>query len=324
MRKSGFIKVAIAPLLGVLLLSGCAERTAQDVVKEGLSNLLQLQASSYDVALKGDITDPTQVNVKFDLKFNGQVDTTNADEAKLTMNFDGSASNSASAFGSAKGDVKISADTLYFNVADLTMDGEGAAIPQEVSLLFGKWWKYTLPAGYLQNYGISFAPVSDADKEKMQENLNKVLAFITAEKVGSDSIMGEDSNHYKINVDKKGLVDFLKNSAEEQGSVVSDEEVAQMLDQFNKMDFIVDIWIGNNNNVVNKFVGDFAMNGTAANSGMGSLSINVTLGDFGKALTIEEPEGTAEFPFAAFLGGASTGSDVMMDDPTLMMDEAGL
>ncbi|MBU0668345.1 hypothetical protein KJ835_04465 [Patescibacteria group bacterium] len=323
MQKTGFIRVILVPMIGVLLFSGCAsagpDRPAEEVVKEGISNLSGMTAYTYDVALKGDVTDASATNVKFDFKLNGQLDALDEKATKLVMRVDGSASNSASVGGSGSAELRMNGDDIYFNVADLKVDGEGNELPAEMTDLFGKWWQYSLPAGLLKSYGISFTPASEDEKTKMKENLDKIIVFAKPEYVGTDDVMGEESYHYKVTVDKKGLVDFSRKSAEDQGQTVSDEEVAQNLEQLNNVDIAAEIWVGSKSKVINKFKGSLTMKGTSPGEGKGIMSADVTLGDFGKALSIEVPDGAAEFPMEALAGAMMGGSMTSPTDEEMMM-----
>lgn len=338
MRKNVFVKGTISLFAVAFLLAGCTaapspQKPAEEVLKDGLTALAEVKAYSYDVAFVGDITSPDGAGTKFNVKLSGQLDSLQPSDPKVMLKLDGSVTDSTGLGGSAKGEVRMNKENLYFNVMNLNMEG-GEALPAEFTEMFGKWWMMPVPPGTFDELNVTLSAEDEAQQEKLKEALQKINLFATPEFVGTENVMGESSYHYRVKLDNEGLLQFAKAAAEAEGQTVSDMEMQQAREELSKVEIAGDVWVGTQSGVLNQFKGTIAMKGGAGEQS-GTISLNVTIGDINKPVTIQAPADAEEFPLEALFGslgmmggGLPTDStmtdDSMMLDESLMMDEAAM
>lgn len=342
MYEKNALKSVVGSLALVAVLAGCAaapppEKPAEEVLKDGLTNLADVTAYSYDLSLKGDLTDPAGEKLNFDVKLDGALDSTDPMDPRVVLKLDGTASDSTGMGGSAKGELRMDKESLYFNVMNLDVEGE--ELPTEFTELFNKWWMMPIPPGTFDELDVTLSSADEEQKAELKKNLQDISLFATPEFVGTDNVMGEASHHYKVNIDKEGLLKFTKAAAEAEGEVVTDAEFAEARAELEKVDISGDVWVGSESGVVNKFEGTINMKGGAGEPS-GTINISLSIGNINKAVTVEAPADAEEFPaeqiFGAMMmmGGGLPATDdsmmmddsmtddsMMMTDPSMMTDE---
>jgi len=333
MQRKSLAKSIFASLALVAVLAGCAaapapEKPAEEVLKEGLANLAEVSAYSYDVAVKGDLTDPYGEKMNFDVKLNGQLDSIDEKDPKLVLQLDGTATDSTGTGGSGKAELRMNKENLYFNIMSLNLKGDVEELPSDVTDLFGKWWMMPLPEGTFDEIDITLSPSDEAEQAELKKSLEQLKLFATPEYKGTENVMGESSYHYRVNIDKKGLLEFAKSAAEAEGETISAAEMAEAEEELKNVDINGDVWVGVESGVLNQFKGSITMK-ESADQPSGTITVSVAIGNVNKPVTIQAPADAEEFPMEQLLGpmmmmgGGIPGgdADLMMDD-SFMMDES--
>lgn len=319
MKRKNFISIVVASFVVVALFAGCAapvsepEESGEDVIKEGISNLGSVTAYKYNLEINGDVDDEFGANVKFDLNLAGALDSTDEEDPKVDLVAKGSAMDNVGAGGSVDAELKLNKEAMYFNVKSLNVEG-GFDLPSEVTDMFGKWWKMTLPPESVGEVSTVLPSGAGEDNPALKKAFEEATLFQSPKFVGTDNIMGESSSHYSVAVDKKGLLNFLKAASEAEGETVSAADMAQAEAQLQNVDINGDVWIGVDSKVVNQFKGKITLNGGEGEMS-GVINIDVTIGDINKPVTLSLPSGAEEFPIESLLGPM-----MMMSDPSMMMD----
>ncbi len=310
------LAVVTVTFIALLAFAGCTTAPAptkapEEVLKEGLTNLSKVTSLKYDVALNVDANDEENVNSKMNFKLNGAFDMKDEKDPKVILKLDGSVK-SEELTGSAKLDFMLNKEAVYFNVGGLDM-GEVMPIPEDMKAYMGKWYSYTLLEGAVDD--MSEAADTDFDVEEMDE----LWAKTTPEYVGTDSVAGDPSWRYKLDMDEEAIAALTEQAATDvqlEGAVVTGE-----------------IWVSTTTNVVNQFKLSVNKTATAEDKASGTMSLTVTLSDINKAVTVSAPAGVTEFPVEQFMaepsvapllmlmmGGGETMYDESMYDDSMLYD----
>ncbi|MGH7158168.1 MAG: hypothetical protein ACREGD_03825 [Candidatus Saccharimonadales bacterium] len=148
--------------------------------------------------------------------------------------------------------------------------------------------------------------LSDAERQRIVDAYSQNQFLTVTEVLADEPIAGVDSYHYKVTVDGDKLQAFL----DAVGSVESFGITGAMLDGLQDMllnvdftTYLADVWIAKDT----KFFTQFAL---ATQSGETSLNMRLTLKDFNKEVTVEQPEGALPFQdaitsfYQVLLGGS--------------------
>jgi hypothetical protein len=343
MQQKKFFAGALVTVGALALFSGCQQaapavpaKPPEEVIKEGMTKLSDVTSYAYEVAANADIKDPTTGGVKFDVTLAGALDLKDKKDPRMTMKLDGSGSDDKGEGGSGSFEVRLNKDAVFFNLMKLELTGSQAdAIPTEVKDMLSKWWKITLPPGSLDEISASLPQGSMEEMTPEQKQLKQAFddskMFTNPTLVGTESIKGENSEHYSVTVDKKALSAFIAKAGELQGQAMTEADMKDMEAGLEKVDIKGDVWIGQTSMVMNQMSGTVTFKGTAPDP-TGTLGFRFTLSDINKPVTIVPPTDATEFPVQDFLGpfmmGMSGGMDPsIMDSGTMptggMMDDAG-
>lgn len=319
MKKKNLFAGVMVSLVAMLAFAGCTSAPAptkapDEVIKDGLTNLSKITSAKYDVAMNVDATDETGVNTKMDMKLKGAFDLKDKKDPKVIFGMDGSLS-SEEMTGSAKFDLMVNKEALYFNVGKLDL-GEMFPIPEDMNKYMGKWWSYALPEGAVDE--MSESTEMDFDVEELDELFTKV----TPEYVGTDSVAGDPSWHYKVVPDKEVLAEM----AAESGAGAD----------FENADVVGEVWVSAATSTFNQFKMSVDMKGGEGEP-KGTLNLTLTLSDINKPVTVSAPAGVAEFNAEEFMaepsvapllmmmmGGGATYDDSMMYDDSALYDSSTL
>jgi hypothetical protein len=116
-------------------------------------------------------------------------------------------------------------------------------------------------------------------------------------------------------LNKKGYVDFIKKSAEDNGESMTAADLAETEKKLENVNFAGDVWVGSQSGVLNQFKGTLKLVGGVDESS-GTMSLNFTLGNINKAVTVDAPADAKEFTesmlvpiIMTFQGGAALPAD---------------
>ena len=307
----------------VMLLAGCQQgpaapsKPAEQVIREGMVKLTEITSYSYEVAFDGEVKDIEGAAIKFDVNLGGQVDVKDPKNPQVTLQVAGSGSDDKDNGGDGSFDLRLNKEALYFNVAKLNLKGAGQ-IPSEVTDMFGKWWKITLPPEAADELARSVPQGEESNFTPEQLKIKKAMEeanfFSKPVYVGVENVRGENCYHYSVILDKKGFLDFLKKAGEAQGQAPTSDEMAQAEKAFEKIDVTGDVYVGVDSGLLHKFSGVVKVTGTDAGEPSGTISLTMEVWDVGKPVTIQVPKDATEFPIEQFLGplmmgGAMPGGD---------------
>lgn len=331
MQQKKIFAGALVTVSALALFSGCQQaapatpaKPPEEVIKEGMTKLTDVTSYAYEVALNADVKDPTTGSVKFDVTLGGALDIKDKKDPKMTLKLDGSGSDDKGEGGSGSFEVRFNKEAVFFNLMKLELKGSQAgAVPPEVTEMMSKWWKITLPPGALDEVSASLPQGSMEEMTPEQKELKKAFEdakiFTNPTLVGTESVKGENSYHYTVNVDKKGLAAFVSKAAAMQGETLTESDLAEMEAGLEQLDVKGDVWVGQTSGVMNQMSG--TMNLKPDSTGVaGTISFRLTLSDINKPVTVTAPADATEFPVEEFLGpfmmGMSGGLDPSMMDPS--------
>jgi len=307
--KQKAVAFTMAAMIVSMFLAGCQQapsKPAETVIKEGMTKLMAVTSGSYEVAFKGDLKDQAGQQIKFDLTTSGQVDVKDPKDPKMTLKLAGSASDGKDMGGEGSLELRLNKEALYFNVMKLSLLKGVGEVPKEVTDMFAKWWKMTLPAGTMDELATSIPSGDEAkmtpEQLKVKKALEEANFFGSPKFVGTENVKGEDSYHYSVTLDKKALVAFMKKAAEAEGQTISESEVADAEKGLAMVDVTGDLYVSIKSGALNKFSGNVKLSGTAADEPSGTITVVATLWDVNNAVTLEVPKDATEFPVEQFLG----------------------
>ncbi len=300
MKKAGLILGVIFMISVVWLMSGCGSpqpsKPAAQIISEGIARLSALKSAVYELSLKGDIKDPKSADMTFDLGFSGSADVKDTDAIKFTVKVVGTAVDKSDMGGDVDAEIRLDKDNMYFAVTSL--DIKGQPLPADVTALFKKWWSYKLPVEVTDQLK-TMIPSAKSGATQEQDSFNKLLSganiFATPTFAGAESVKGEMSFHFKVSLDKKGLVDFMKKIAESEGKSITDSDVADIEKSLESVEVAGDVWVGTQSLMLNQVKGIMTVKATEESPQNGTITFAVTLGDINKPVTVEVPAGVQEF-----------------------------
>lgn len=321
--KHKVLAISLITVMASMFLAGCQgagapSKSADQVIKDGIKKLTEITSYSYMVSTKGDLKDQEAKEMKFDLTAGGQVDVKDPKDPKVTLMLSGSASDGKDMGGDGALELRLNKEALHFNVSKFTLLAGAGEVPKEISDMFGKWWKITLPAGTTDELAKSVPQGDEANLTPEQLKVKQVLEstnfFGEPKYVGTENVKGEDSYHYSVTLDKKAFIAFIKAVSEAQGQTISDTELADAQTSMDKVDVSGDLYVGTTSGVLNQFVGSLKFTAKEASDPAGTVSVTLTLWDINKPVTLQVPTDSTEFPVEQFFGpmmsgGATTGTE---------------
>lgn len=312
MKVRNRVAMPLISLLVVIGLAGCQllgtatpAKPGEDIIREGISKLIGVTSFSYEVALKGDVKDETGAPVKFDLNLGGQLDVKDAKDPKAILKVAGTVSDGSNMSGNGSFDLRLNKEALYFDILKLTVEGS-SALPPEVTDMFNKWWKITLPAGTLDEIVLVVPPAEDAKMTPEQLKFKKIMDetsfFGKPVFVGVENVKGEDCYHYSVTLDKKAFIAFMKKLSELNGDVVTDSDLSDAEKSFEKIDITGDAYVGVKSALMQQLSLTIKMAGGTGEPS-GTFTVSLKLWDVGKTITFEAPKDATEFPVEDFVSG---------------------
>lgn len=328
----------------VLALSGCQQQTQKspdEVIKQGLTNLTNVKSYQFDASANGDITasqavDPTStqaatpIKTTFNVALGGSVDFKDMNTPKMIFKLDGSG-NSGDQKSSGAAELRMNADALYFIVSKLDSKNDQMIPKDFADQYIGKWWKYKVPADLMEQFKASLPEGGTQEKltpeqQKMKDLFDNTKFFKNVQFVAIEDVKGEQSYHYTVEFDEDAFMDYAQKVAQEQGKPMTAEEKQQMQDAMKKLDISGGVWVGTASNILNQVSGNIKIQAASPEDPSGTISLKGTTWDFDKPVVVEAPAGALDLPldqiFQGFAGaglsdGAMTGGSEQLNyDPS--------
>lgn len=196
-------------------------------------------------------------------------------------------------------------------------------MPAEFTDMFGKWYNIPLSEDDFKELQASFFSVDREMTSEEKELFSLIEEMFTEPKyTDTESVRGEQSWVYEVALDSESLINAMKKYAASQGSVVTDEDMAEARDMLKDVVVTGKLSVGTKSNVINQVTIDMKFTGDGEEVPAGTASFRFTFGDIDKAQSIQVPASFEEFPMEALYGplmmlGGMTSSfsdDVMMED----------
>jgi len=316
---------------GSTLTGDMSSEELQNVVLTGLEKWQEADSSAFEVTVAGTVniakTDFAEAKaIELDIDLNGSQEVVDKEEDKINFTFD------------SEGKVKVDKNTIdyalelvgldevvYFNIAKL--DGlkdipEMATYAPMLDGYMDSWWSYALPSSTFADLNPD-VPSSDEDEEltpeeQAQKDLYDNASFFSEIKVvKSESIAGVKSDKIELTLDKEGIIEYQKASAELDGYPMTEEELATAKSDLENIDLDLTVWIAQKEGYLTKAAG--TAKGTVEDGTELDLDFSVVLKDFNKKMKFKAPKDATEFNPMALLGGGM-GDMGAYDD----MDMSGL
>jgi hypothetical protein len=302
------------------IFAGCQQaaptKSATDVIKDGIKNLMEVTSASYNAKSSGNIDDKDSGNTKFDLTSSGIMDRKDMLTPQFSVKLDGTVSAGTTNGGSGSFDLRLNKDAFYFNVATLEMKGDQTILDQ-LKKYYAKWWKITIPPEAQKQLFAAVPPAGTQEnltpeQQQVKQLVEQTNFFANPTYVGTEDVNGEQSYHYSVTLDNKATIDFLLKMAEIQGTKPTADEITQVNTTFAQISATGDIYVGTVSGVLNKFNGTIKLDKAGPTETTGTITASMSLGSINKAVTLEIPAGAVEFPVEELFGtqqAAPTGTE---------------
>lgn len=323
--KRKMLLAGVVTLSAALFLNGCSQgapqKSAPEVLKEGLKKLSMVTSYRFESNIKVDINGPKDnppEKVKGEIKLSGGADAKDKQDPKFDLNFDISGNADVQAVAAA-GQVILNKGVLYANLAKLVLpEGSGSSMDL-LNIYINKWWKFTLPENVKKELSMNLTKSDDASLTAKQKEIKDLFLntdFLSNPTfVAVESVKGESSYHYRVNLNNKAMVEFVKKVAVLEEKPISEAEVKEAEAALAKLLISGDVWVGVTSGMLNQMSMEIKMNGNtdgAVPDPSGTISFSITFFDLDKPLTLVEPKDATEFPIESILGpllGGGFGGD---------------
>jgi hypothetical protein len=286
------------------------EKAAEEVVQEGIAKLSDVKAYTFDLNVDGDLKAPAggtpPESVKFNLSFDGGLDVIAATDPKMNLKIEGSFDADADG-ATAAGEIKMNKDAIFLNL--MSLEGRGSvAVPQELMDQYAsKWWKLPIPPEALDEFAKSLPQGGDEnltpEQKEMKDLVKNTKFFKDIKFEGVEKINGEDSYKYSAVLDEAAFADFVAKSSEMQGTAMTEDEIAELKKGFEYFDFAGTIYVGKDSGVMNKMMGTLTfVENVEMNNPSGKVTVEMSVGNLNKAITVDAPAEAEEVPMEALMG----------------------
>ncbi len=335
MQRKSLVSGGVIALTAALVFSGCQQvpqRAPEEVVKAGMKNLVAVTSHEFDLSVKGDLKGPQgekPESVKFNLSLGGSADLKDNKDPKINLKFEGSG-NADEQTASGSAEIRLNKEAVYFTLAKLT--SSGGEVPKEfVDLYVGKWWMLPIPPEALDEITSSIPEggsqeAMTPEQKRMRELFEGTQFFKNIKFVAMEDVKGAQSYHYSAELDKDAFAAFALKAAAEQGQEMSETDKADMQAAMKKFDFVGNVWVTKDGEILNQVSGDVKLVG-ATDEPSGTVTVKLSLWNFNKPVSVTAPTGAEEFPIqeimGALLGGVAP-ADLSGADASLSLDGSTL
>ncbi len=311
LSKQSLVFSSVFLLAALFAFSGCQQqppagqpaKPAEEIIKEGFTKLSDMKSYSYEMKMDMNVEGNAGKTNKLAMNLQGGVDMTAVADPKFSVKADVSFAGDdygSQETGNIAAEMRLN-KILYFNVSKFEVPSMAAVVPADITAMFNKWWKVTLPPEVLKEVSSSFPQGSQeltpeqAKFKKMFED-NKV--FEKPVYVGMADVKGESSYHYSVTVNKEALGKFFEEIAKEGGNAMTADEVKAMGSDLKKVDISGDVWVGSTSGILNQTDLVIKLDGLSNEVDMakGTVSLHFALGDVNKPIVVEEVKEAEEFP----------------------------
>lgn len=314
MKNSSIFKIFVLALSSIMLFSACGakkapEKAPEDVLKEGINNLTNVKSSDYELTVKGDASadEAAAAEAGFssftaDGTFNGSYNLNDVQNAVFSLAVDLGMTQDGGKDEAVKGEIRFVKDTMYFLLSELT-DFNGQIPAEMVASFMSQWWFVILPPESVTEMFSIYKEETEMTPEEKQlkELFDNTKMFTNVKYVGNENAGGVNSFRYTAELDREAVVNYLVESAKITGDPATDEEVADLTEALNTITLDGDIWVGQEDTTFRKFVGKLVVENLDGISM--DFDISYEMSNLNKSVTVDVPEGAAEFNPLAALGG---------------------
>ncbi len=335
MQRKSLVSGGVIALTAALVFSGCQQvpqRSPEEVVKAGMKNLVAVTSHEFDLSVNGDLKGPQgekPEKVAFKLSLGGSADLKDSKDPKINLKFDGSG-NADEQNASGAAEIRLNKEAVYFTLSKLA--SSGGEVPKEfVDLYVGKWWMLPIPPEALQEI-TSTLPEGGSqesmtpEQKRMKELFEGTQFFKNIKFVAMEDVKGAQSYHYSAELDKEAFAAFAIKAAAEQGQEMTDTDKADMQAAMKKFDFVGNVWVTKDGEIMNQVSGDVKLVG-ATDEPSGTVTVKLSLWNFNKPVTVAAPAGAQEFPVQELMGALMGGvapTDLSGADASLSLDGSTL
>lgn len=336
MQKRLFVWGGVAVLTMSLFLAGCNNQKAPAIaIKDGITNLFKVSSYSLDGTVAADLKGPEgQAPAKVTFNLNAGFAFDGKDPNNLILNFKGDGGfDEDGTGGTGAFEVRLDKNMLYALISKLATTGE-VQLPDTLKDQYvAKWYKFPMPVDTMKSVSDTLKNISDSvsgqdqskmtpEQKKTKELFDQTSFFKNPVLAGTDTVKGEASSHYTTTLDKDASLNFLRQVSAIQGSPVSDADYKDMQDSFSKFpNTSFDLWVGNSSATLNRVSVKLTLPG-AATDPSGPITVDFSLGDFNKPVTVAVPADATEFSMTSlldFVGGGDSvdlsGTDLEQTQP---------
>ncbi len=310
------IKVLALGLTVSVLFAACGggggpEKNPEDVVQEGISNLIDVDSAEYEMStdLTFTLAEP-EPGLPFNelilnLGMSGAYDSADRANPEFSVKLDGSGTLDGGDAESLSGEMRMTGGSAYFMVSNLT-SFQGQIPVAFVEPYFGKWFYIEMPPEFteiLQAYsGGDESELSELEKE-MKDTFREASFFKDIEYEGTESAGGVNCYRYEVDLDPDGIVDYASKVNELNGlDALSSADEQELRDGLVGMGFDGEVWIGIDDMTIRKFVGELEIEDLENAEGSMELEFSYELSNLGDDVDLEVPEDSLDI-MSLFAGG---------------------
>ncbi len=286
------------------------QMTPDEVVKEGVKNLYEVNSGEYEINLKGEAVGAegmTPQNIDFDVNLEGIFDYSSKILPKYTMRLNGAAIVDGGSEESLSLELRLDNENMYVYISEVpSLDG---ALPAEMVELFAdQWWSLPIPEeakaaaqAAMEEADAGMERELTAEEKQMKELVENTTFFGNLKFKGTEKVAGVDSYRYSAELDKEALKDFMTSAASMQGQVVSSADIENLNAMLEATYLPVDVWVGVEDLILRKVEG--VMEVTPEDAGTMDLEFELVLSSLGEDVEIQSPQDAQEFDPMMMFGG---------------------
>ena len=315
MKTTKLLKVGALVLATLTIFAGCTgaknDKVAQETVQTALVNSSKVISGTYDVALSGKVTAAKGATAQFkeangSAEFSGVYDKKVKGDPKLTLKVDIKGTLDAGKEQAVNGELRLTGKTMYFSVANLSIDGIPAEYQAVITKLLGKWWSIVVPAESLTQLDAAPADKDLTPQEKQLKDLEeKTQYFKNVSDMGADKVGTIDAEKYSVELDKDAVKNYLVEAAKIKGQEATSADITGLDNLMKLVDFKGNVWINKADNTLAKVDGAVVVSPGTETENLAmtfQATYTATAGD----VKVDVPAGAQTFDLAKIMGAPAT------------------